>query len=128
MDVQRPMPGEVALLQDPVTALRRRITELLQEWPEHPILAQLLTVSIRLLGVFLNFHIFALLACRAPLLTIKCLHDTLSTIAFTFKVFGGLPAQYIQCWTGRCDESSKSQPQVFILVQAWRPWPPSGRP
>jgi hypothetical protein len=41
--------GEMALLQEPVTAAKLRLAELLDEWPEHPILSQLHTIASRLL-------------------------------------------------------------------------------
>ena len=85
MDVQRPVPGEAALLQGPVTAVRRRITELLQEWPEHPILAQLLTVSNRLLGK--GFCIFSLHCWPAGTsFVIRHLNDTLLAIVSSHLV------------------------------------------
>ena len=41
--------GEMALLQEPVTAAKLRLAELLDEWPEHPILSQLHMIASRLL-------------------------------------------------------------------------------
>lgn len=41
---------EAALLQGPVSALERRLHQLLQEWPEHPVLDQLLPICHRLTG------------------------------------------------------------------------------
>ena len=38
------------LLQVPVRAVRARLTELLAEWPDHPLLAQLAAITDRLLG------------------------------------------------------------------------------
>ena len=38
------------LLQGPVRAVRTRLTELLAEWPDHPLLAQLAAIADRLLG------------------------------------------------------------------------------
>ncbi len=38
------------LLQGPVRAVRARLTELLAEWPDHPLLVQLAAIADRLLG------------------------------------------------------------------------------
>jgi len=44
-------PGEMALIVPPVAAARRRITELLEEWPEHPLLTQLAEICDRMLAL-----------------------------------------------------------------------------
>lgn len=41
---------EAALLQGPVSALKKRLHSLLQEWLEHPVLDQLLAICHRLTG------------------------------------------------------------------------------
>jgi hypothetical protein len=43
--------GEMALVQEPVLAAQRRLAELLEEWPEHPILTQLHLICSRILGL-----------------------------------------------------------------------------
>jgi hypothetical protein len=48
--MEAPSPVEAALLQEPVQALAARLGQLLAEWPEHPILSQLLSLSARLTG------------------------------------------------------------------------------
>ena len=40
-------PGEMALLVPPVATIRRRLTKLLEEWPEHPLLTQLTQICDR---------------------------------------------------------------------------------
>ena len=44
-------PGEMALLVPPVAAIRRRLTTLLEEWPEHPLLTQLTQICDRMLAL-----------------------------------------------------------------------------
>jgi len=44
-------PGEMALIVPPVAAARRRLTALLEEWPEHPLLTQLAEICDRMLGL-----------------------------------------------------------------------------
>jgi hypothetical protein len=44
-------PGEVALLQGPVGGCRDRLSVLLEEWPEHPILCQLAEIADRIIGL-----------------------------------------------------------------------------
>lgn len=51
MDIQQACVEEAALLQGPVAALRARLAHLLQEWPEHPVLVQLLAICDRLTGM-----------------------------------------------------------------------------
>lgn len=50
MDIQQACVEEAALLQGPVSALKGRLHQLLQEWPEHPVLDQLLAICHRLTG------------------------------------------------------------------------------
>lgn len=50
LDIQQACVEEAALLQAPVSALRARLAQLLQEWPEHPVLLQLLAICDRLTG------------------------------------------------------------------------------
>ncbi len=50
MDLQGPVVEEVALLAAPVRGVAARMAQLLQEWPEHPILSQLAAICARLLG------------------------------------------------------------------------------
>ena len=50
MDIQQACVEEAALLQGPVSALKKRLHHLLQEWPEHPVLDQLLAICHRLTG------------------------------------------------------------------------------
>jgi len=44
-------PGEMALLVPPVAAIRRRLTTLLEEWPDHPLLTQLTQICDRMLAL-----------------------------------------------------------------------------
>ena len=44
-------PGEMALIVPPVAAARRRLTQLLDEWPEHPLLTQLAELCDRMLSL-----------------------------------------------------------------------------
>ena len=57
VDIQKPCIEELALLQAPVTALRRRLTQLLSEWPEHPVLLQLVAICGRLTGLSFSMHL-----------------------------------------------------------------------
>ena len=50
VDIQQACVEEAALLQGPVSALKKRLHHLLQEWPEHPVLDQLLAICHRLTG------------------------------------------------------------------------------
>ena len=52
VDVQRPWGaiGEAALVIGPLAALQRRLQELLAEWPDNPLLMQLLAVCSRIQG------------------------------------------------------------------------------
>lgn len=50
VDVYQPVVEEVCLIEGPVSALRRRVRELLEEWPGNPLLAQLETIADRLLA------------------------------------------------------------------------------
>jgi midasin len=51
LDMQQPFPEEAALMQAPLSALSQRLHVLLEEWPEHPLLQQLLGIVDRLLGL-----------------------------------------------------------------------------
>ncbi|KAK9809153.1 hypothetical protein WJX72_010301 [[Myrmecia] bisecta] len=51
VDMQQAAVEETALLQGPVTASRTRLLQLLEEWPDHPLLAQLLAICDRLLAL-----------------------------------------------------------------------------
>lgn len=50
LDMEAPSLAEAGLLEEPVQALAARLQELLDEWPEHPILSQLLLLCERLTG------------------------------------------------------------------------------
>ena len=49
-DMEKPSLAEAGLMEEPVQALRARLAQLLADWPDHPILAQLLVLCDRLLG------------------------------------------------------------------------------
>ncbi len=48
--MEKPSVAEAGLMEEPVQALRARLSQLLEDWPEHPILSQLLILCDRLLG------------------------------------------------------------------------------
>lgn len=50
MDIQQACVEEAALLQAPVAALKQRLQQLLDDWPEHPVLVQLVAICDRLTG------------------------------------------------------------------------------
>ena len=50
VDIQAPNVEEARLLQSPVGATQKRLAELLEEWPEHPVLMQLDAICCRLQG------------------------------------------------------------------------------
>jgi len=50
VDLQCPVVEETALLVAPVRGVAARLVQLLEEWPEHPILSQLAAICGRLLG------------------------------------------------------------------------------
>jgi len=50
VDVQQPSVLEVKLIVPPVSALRSRVKQLLEEWPGNPLLEQLVAICGRLLG------------------------------------------------------------------------------
>ena len=54
VDIQQACVQEAAILQGPVSALKGRLHQLLQEWPEHPVLVQLLAICHRLTGIHTN--------------------------------------------------------------------------
>ncbi len=51
VDIQQACVEEAALLQGPVCAVKARLVQLLAEWPEHPVLVQLLAICDRLTGM-----------------------------------------------------------------------------
>ena len=51
LDVQQPCTDELELLIAPITALLNRLRELLDQWPENPLLEQLTAICNRLLGM-----------------------------------------------------------------------------
>jgi midasin len=51
LDMQQPFPEEAFLMQQPLSDMSRRLIQLLEEWPEHPLLLQLLAIVQRLLGL-----------------------------------------------------------------------------
>ena len=48
--MQQPHVAEAALVKEPVTALTQRLRQLLMDWPENPLLEQLIALCNRLLG------------------------------------------------------------------------------
>ncbi len=80
VDLQGPVVEEAVLLQGPVRGVRARLTELLAEWPDHPLLTQLAAIADRLLGELLvvvaahvglllcNGHFFGNSCARRPTL------------------------------------------------------------
>ena len=54
LDMQQPFPEETVLMQAPLAVLSQRLHVLLEEWPEHPLLQQLLAIVDRLLGLPLS--------------------------------------------------------------------------
>ncbi len=58
VDVQKPCIAELELVIGPVQILQGRLRELLQEWPDNPLLEQLIAICDRLLGMQLlgGFH------------------------------------------------------------------------
>ena len=69
LDMQLPFPEEASLLQAPVSAVAKRVELLLQEWPEHPLLLQLLGICSRLLGMPLSSPLKSVLTGVELLLT-----------------------------------------------------------
>ncbi len=61
-DMEKACVAEAGLLDEPVRALVARLRQLLEDWPEHPILTQLLNLCDRLTGdapartYFLSYH------------------------------------------------------------------------
>ncbi|KAF6262490.1 hypothetical protein COO60DRAFT_1699221 [Scenedesmus sp. NREL 46B-D3] len=51
LDMQQPFPEEACLMQQPLSVMSHRLIQLLEEWPEHPLLLQLLAIVERLLGL-----------------------------------------------------------------------------
>jgi midasin len=51
LDMQQPFPEEAFLMQQPLSDMSHRLIQLLEEWPEHPLLLQLLAIVERLLGL-----------------------------------------------------------------------------
>lgn len=60
VDMQSAVISETALLVQPVSTMAARLAQLLEEWPDHPILLQLQAICHRLLGAcqhaLLAFH------------------------------------------------------------------------
>jgi midasin len=54
LDMQQPFPEEAFLMQQPLSGMSHRLIQLLEEWPEHPLLLQLLAIVERLLGLPLS--------------------------------------------------------------------------
>lgn len=50
LDVQKPCVIELEMLVTPVIALKTRLEELLDQWPQNPLLEQLTAICKRLLG------------------------------------------------------------------------------
>lgn len=50
-DIQGSCVEEVVLLQDPIAGVARRLAQLLEEWPEHPVLDQLAQICARCLAL-----------------------------------------------------------------------------
>jgi midasin len=48
-DMQQPVVAEASLMQQPLSDLAQRLTHLLEEWPDHPLLLQLSAIVARLL-------------------------------------------------------------------------------
>ena len=69
IDMQGPCVAEAVLVQQPVLALRRRLLELLEQWPEHPILLQLAAIVDRLLSLPVTSPLKAVLTGLELLLT-----------------------------------------------------------
>ena len=53
--MQQPHVAEAALVKEPVTALTQRLGQLLLDWPENPLLEQLIALCSRLLGASCGF-------------------------------------------------------------------------
>jgi midasin len=51
LDMQQPFPEEAFLMQQPLSDMSHHLIQLLEEWPEHPLLLQLLAIVERLLGL-----------------------------------------------------------------------------
>lgn len=51
LDMQQPAMEEVPLMLGPVSAVALRLNTLLEEWPDHPLLQQLLAICQRLSGL-----------------------------------------------------------------------------
>lgn len=56
-DVQQPCIGELQLLISPLKALQTRLRQLMDEWPENPLLEQLTAICGRLAGALISRHI-----------------------------------------------------------------------
>ena len=54
VDIQQACVEEAALLAGPVCGLKARLGQLLDEWPEHPVLVQLSAICDRLTGMLAN--------------------------------------------------------------------------
>lgn len=85
VDLQGPVVEETALLVAPVRGVAARLAQLLEEWPEHPILSQLAAICGRLLGGGLAVTVLSacktLLTCRLPERCKSPEHPILSQLA-----------------------------------------------
>jgi len=61
LDMQAPCMQESALVQAPLAALSARLQELLEEWPDHPLLGQLAAITGRVLSLPINSPLKAIL-------------------------------------------------------------------
>ncbi len=52
--MEKPSLAEAGLMEEPVQALRARLEQLMADWPDHPILCQLLVLCDRLVGAPLH--------------------------------------------------------------------------
>ena len=51
MDVQSACIEEAVLVQKPLSAVQARLGQLLEEWPDHPVLVQLSAIAARVLAL-----------------------------------------------------------------------------
>ena len=59
VDVQRPHAavGEASLVIPPLAAMQHRLQQLLSDWPEHPLLSQLVAICTRIQGTSFTEHL-----------------------------------------------------------------------
>lgn len=80
---------EAVLVQAPLQALQARLGQLLEEWPEHPVLAQLSAIAGRVLG-------FAVTAPLKQLLTgVELVLARAQVCAEKGGAVGGLSCAYV---------------------------------